>query len=91
MVREPSKTITPAPATTERADCEVARSPTPSRGKKKKPRPLSPEEAAAAKEWKGEAWKPHRATCCWKADLRDFGIEDSSPPSPALPADNKKK
>jgi hypothetical protein len=57
-------------------------------GKKQKRRPLSPADAAAVDEWKGDAWKPHRATCCWQADLADFGIEK---PLPSPAAKKKKK
>jgi len=71
---------------------DAARSPASSTsGKKKKPRPLSPDEAATVKEWKGEAWKQHRATCSWQADLSDFGIEEPLPRDPAPPAKNKKQ
>ena len=89
MVREPSKSITPPQTTAEKAGLEAARSPASSTSGKKARRPLSAADAAAAKELESEAWKPHRATFCWQADLRDFGIEEPLPPAP--PAKNKKQ
>ena len=89
MKRDSSKGIARDRATAEGKDGTAApTAPSPAGTEKSEP-PAGPRsEADSPKEWDDEAWRPHRATYYWQADLADFGLDDSRPDS-AGPASEK--